>query len=273
MKKVVALILASVMILCLCGCQTNPLTGGKDIGGLSADEAVRQAAESLYTADSCRLDLTVSFAISAMGQTVRISENMAVEQTRDPEAAHTTMDMDTGLGQSMTSEAYAVKDGSSYVIYNSTDGGAWTKQVSPAPSTDIFANMKFDHLTGCRTVGTEQLGGETCTHIVSRIAIENLAEVLGNTDAFASFGLDFSDPATLAQFDDLEMHIWISQSTGRLMRYSLDMTAFLSALMQSMAQGTGLEMEISEVVVQCDISKYNEIAPIEVPAEVLQEAG
>lgn len=270
MKKVVALILASVMILCLCGCQTNPLTGGKDIGGLSADEAVKQAMEQLQDADSFRMDAEVGFSLAAMGQTVKVGVQMTIEQTRDPEAMHLTMTMDAAY-EIQEMEEYVVKDGDSYVAYAREQDGVWYKQTST--SDELMSNFRLDNITGCTEAGTETIGGELCTHYICVIPAEKLLETLGSLNVMQGVGLNLNNPDVLGHFGDLPIGVWIYRSSGRLARFSVDATTLIEGLYSSALQGDDLGIEVKNVIMQYDFSRYNEIAPIKVPADVIAQAN
>ncbi len=270
MKKILSLILVSVLILSLCACQTNPLTGGKNINGLSPDEAVRQAMEQLQDADSFRMDAEVGFSLAAMGQTVEISVQMSAEQTRAPEAMHLTMTMDAAY-EIQEMEEYVVKDGDSYVAYAREQDGVWYKQTST--SDEFMSNFRLDNITGYTEAGTETIGGELCTHYICVIPAEKLLETLGSLNAMQGVGLDLDDPEVLGHFSDLPIGVWVCRSSGRLARFSVDATPLIEGLYSSALQGSELEIEIKDVIMQYDFSRYNEIAPIEVPADVIAQAN
>lgn len=270
MKKYVAMILATVMILSLCACHTNPLTGGKNINGLSPDEAVKQAMEQLQDADSFRMDAEVGFSLAAMGQTVKVGVQMSAEQTRAPEAMHLTMTMDAAY-EIQEMEEYVVKDGDSYVAYAREQDGVWYKQTST--SDELVSNFRLDNITGYTEAGTETIGGELCTHYICVIPAEKLLETLGSLNAMQGVGLDLNNPDVLGHFGDLPIGVWIYRSSGRLARFSVDATTLIEGLYSSALQGDDLGIEVKNVIMQYDFSRYNEIAPIEVPADVIAQAN
>lgn len=275
MKKFVAMILATVMILSLCACQTNPLTGGKNINGLSPDEAVKQAMEQLNTVNSYQLDAEIGFTISAMGQSVEMRVLMNGEQTQNPDTAHITMTLDTGFA-SEKMESYVVKDGENYTVYSNSDGGTWTKEVT-SDNQSVFDYNSFDNNLGngtdYKSAGAETVNGENCNHYVGTISADQLIALFGAMNSLDGLGLDPTDPETAAQFDDLQMDFWVSMSTGRLVRLSVDLTPLIRGMFSSLAQNADVEVEFSNAVMQFDFSRYNEIAPIEVPADVIAQAN
>lgn len=270
MKKITAILLSLIMILCLCACQTNPLTGGKNISGLSPNEAVAQAMEQLNTVNSYQLDAEIGFTISAMGQSIKISIALNAEQTQNPETAHLTMALDSGFGTEKM-ESYVVKDGEQYIVYSGAADGTWTKAVTSQNQSNFDFNLQTD--TDYSFAGAETVNGENCNHYVGKISIEKLLAIFDEMDSLDGLGLDSADTGMTAQLDDLPIDVWISLSTGRVSRINVDLMPFIGELLSSLTQNTDVEMEFSDAVMQVDYSRYNELAPIEVPADVIAQAN
>ncbi len=269
MKKLVAMILAAIMIMSLCGCRTNPLTAKRDISSMTPNEAVGQAMQQMRSAESFRLDAEVGFTLSAMGQTVKMNMHVTAEQTQNPERCHIQMTMNTGF-ETVQVESYTVKDGDDYIIYTGSPAGTWTKAESP--DNQFSSDYQLDSEIDYTEVGTETVNGEVCTHYAGTISAEKLLDVIGSLEELEGLGLDLSDPNALGQSGDLTVDVWVSQSTGRLARFSVDVTPLMEGAYASLLQAVDMDLEIGDVILQYDFTGYNEIAPIEIPAEVLEAA-
>lgn len=278
MKKVIALLLTLAMLLCLCACTVNPIISAgqsKSTKDLSPNEAIARASELLKQTNSMQLDCKVGFTISGGGMSIEMDETVMIRLVRDPEALYMETTMFGGGFGSVKAEAYIVKEGNSYIAYARQDGGTWMKSSADAPQEQGNVDTYLDYAVDYQTVGEETLNGEQTVHYKAVIPAAKIAAVIENStlaDTFGSLGLDASDPSELAQFGDLPLDVWISEASGRMVRFTLDMTPVIQGLMTTLSQQAGMEMNITDVVYEYDLSEFDEIPPIVVPDEVIAQA-
>ena len=85
----------------------------------------------------------------------------------------------------------------------------------------------------------------------------------------AGMGLSADDLVTLIDnVEGLPVKLWISEE-GYVMGYELDMTSMMESIMNNMAAGEENDMKINQTVIRMTCKDFNNITPIEVPAEAL----
>lgn len=273
MKKLIAVLLAAALLLSLCACATNPLSGPRSIKGLPPTEAVNTAFENSKRAKSFRENGTMTVGFSATGLTLELKLLQSIEYTTDPDAMHMKLTMDMGILGKQEMEAYYVTENGEPVAYTNATGSWERTEDEPIESTelmsvDVSAAMEYEE------IGREDIDGDKCIHYVGKIPGDKLPEMLGSSgDLFSIFGIDVHDPEAMNSLGDLELHVWVSEKRVLPIRYRIDMSSLMQELMSVLMSGamgdSGIDIHISDCIFEINFTDINEVEDITVPEEIL----
>lgn len=297
-NKILALMLAAALAMSMTAC------GGKDTGSentASETEAEAEApaeeevdpfaAAQENMAEVSNLDATMlmemDMEMGADGQTQTMESDTTMEMTTftDPLRLKMEMTMDMNAGdagnmtQNMSIYAETAEDGTcTMYLY---DGNSWQAQEVEASdvaeynaSNDMAAYLNDDY--GFEAAGTDQVDGANAYKYSGKITGDDMKEVLlssGALDQFSSLGIDSSQlEGMMDGLGEITIDLWIDEATLYPVKYEMDMTAVMDALMSNMIeamgdQAAGLTMSIPKMTISMTCYNYNAATEFEIPAE------
>lgn len=267
MKKLIAVLLAAVLVLSLCACGK---TGG-DIRSMSAADAVKTASEKMESCKNYRENGTMKISMGASGMTIDLNLIQDAEISTDPAVVHMNMTMDMGMLGSQQIELYTVEENGKTVAYaNAGDG--WEKSAEEEAANSVMS-IDSDAAADYEKIGEEEINGEKCIHYVGKVSSDKLPEMLGSSgDILGSLGIDVNDEEAMSKLGDLELNVWVSVDTQYPVRYQIDMTSLMEGLMSASSETAGLGISITACEFVMDFSDFDKVGTITVPADVLAAA-
>ena len=277
-RKIASGALALAMMFTLAAC-------GKEEGGADAASVMVAAQQELTKVSSMRYTYAMEMAISAEGQSVEMKVDGTADVTMNPYAAKMTMNMDM-LGMALKDvQIYMVSEGGQMVAYTGMDmTGAgqnqWYKSLADASgmnaeqydAVEAF-ELYMKNGSNFKAVGTDTVQGASATRYEGVITSDMLKDTLeesGSLDNITSLlGEDYGD--VLASLSGIPITIWINDA-GLPVKYVFDMTSMMTELLQNSADSEDADVSVDKFVMSMEVLGYNDIEPITVPQEVLDNA-
>lgn len=277
MKRRFALLLALAMLLSLSACG-------------SFEKKMTKAAAKMSKLESMHVDVNVQadMELAVMGQSTAMDIQMTagIDMNKEP----LTMKLDINLstvGVEQKLQGYVFRQGDEYMVAISTDGGkTYEKQTADMDDGSASVSMKdsvkllSDYADSFEEMGQEQISGYTATRYDGEITAAQLAEAIeiANAEKALEDGLDMElDEDALARIGSIPTSIWLDNKSGMIVRYEMDMTAFMQTVMEKTVaeallgetelQNLQMELELSKAVVTMDFSQFNNVPAIEIPEE------
>ena len=277
-RKIASGALALAMLFTLAAC-------GKEEGGADAASVMVAAQQELTKVSSMRYTYAMEMAISAEGQSVEMKVDGTADITMNPFAAKMTMNMDM-LGMALKDvQIYMVSESGQMVAYTGMDmTGAgqnqWYKSLADesgmnAEQYDAVEAFELYMKNGSnfKAVGTDTVQGASATRyegVITSDMLEDTLEESGSLDNITSLlGEDYGD--VLASLSGIPITIWINDA-GLPVKYVFDMTSMMTELLQNSADSEDADMSVDKFVMSMEVLGYNDIEPITVPQEVLDNA-
>lgn len=277
-RKIASGALALAMMFTLAAC-------GKEEGGADAASVMVAAQQELTKVSSMRYTYAMEMAISAEGQSVEMKVDGTADVTMNPYAAKMTMNMDM-LGMALKDvQIYMVSEGGQMVAYTGMDmTGAgqnqWYKSLADgsgmnAEQYDAVEAFELYMKNGSnfKAVGTDTVQGASATRyegVITSDMLEDTLEESGSLDNITSLlGEDYGD--VLASLSGIPITIWINDA-GLPVKYVFDMTSMMTELLQNSADSEDADVSVDKFVMSMEVLGYNDIEPITVPQEVLDNA-
>lgn len=277
-RKIASGALALAMMFTLAAC-------GKEEGGADAASVMVAAQQELTKVSSMRYTYAMEMAISAEGQSVEMKVDGTADITMNPFAAKMTMNMDM-LGMALKDvQVYMVSEGGQMVAYTGMDmTGAGQNQWYKSLADDSGMNAEqYDAVeafelymkngSNFKAVGTDTVQGASATRyegVITSDMLEDTLEESGSLDNITSLlGEDYGD--VLASLSGIPITIWINDA-GLPVKYVFDMTSMMTELLQNSADSEDADMSVDKFVMSMEVLGYNDIEPITVPQEVLDNA-
>ena len=265
--RIIALMLAAVMLLSLTGCG-------------SFETRMAKAAKKMAALQSVHMDMDMhmAFSMSFLGESLDLDMNMdgSIDMQTQPLRAKIEMGMallDANLDMLM----YLEQNGGEYTAYISADKGAsWesesmTAEEAAAQTGDLTENLKIfiDCAKSFQEAGQETVNGAEATRYDGELTGESLESALELSGAkeMLGEGLGAKLPADACS-------VWIDNKSGMVVRYDMDMAGVMQTLMKDMmdqvfaAQGlSGLDMKMDfrEVTVSVVLSRFDAVGEIVIP--------
>ena len=253
-------------------------------------QELTEAFANLNALDSLRMDLDfaldLAIVMSMEGQTIlnlpmSIALNLDIEIQKTPYAMRGQMEMHmSSMGQKENKKAlmYGEADGDAVISYSSEDDGAtWTKKrsekatISLGDLSTIIGFAKEIQKINMETVDGYDM--DVYTAIVDGQYLQQVLDATGSDNPLSEMmGENGTDG-----MGDFEVVIYVDRAPNLPVRLSLDLASLmkdmLSAAMESsmgMSDVEGMEMkiDISVGAVVCELSQFNSVPFIEVPAAV-----
>lgn len=270
-----AALLAALLLLSLCACSKSPAIS------ITAAEAKLSGLNSMsYNMDTT---MTMSYGGQSMGITATIQADYVAKPLVVRMQVSAATDTD-GTDNTQNMQMYVVQDGSAYTAYTSADDGAtWTSQTLPDASQAAQYDVKSSlglYIDSAKTFtenGTEQVNGSNATRFDGEIPADALSQVLtasGMSQQFDALGLGDIGSDLFSGMDSMPISIWVDQQSGYPVRYQMDMTSMMSALINNLMSQAGSaaaadSFSFDNVIVNVTMSNFNTIGKLEVPAAAL----
>lgn len=272
-KRTAALALGALLALSAAGC------GG---GTTSADDPqarIQAAAEKVNAAESMEAAMTMEMDMTVMGQTMESDTVMEMVCFANPMKLKADMTMDMGDLGSITMTMYVQEENGQYTSYL-YDGSSWIssvmdlgdlEQYDAQQSMDLYLQSGADYAHQ----GTEEVNGVTADKYSGVIRGDALEEVLAASGAGDSMsatlgGTDLSQ--LYSDLGDLPITVWVDRESGYPVRYTMDMTAMMQGMLDTLAaggDGTDVAVTVEKMALTMDCSAYNSAADFDIPAEAL----
>ncbi|MCL2343131.1 MAG: hypothetical protein FWC62_04420 [Firmicutes bacterium] len=270
LSRTFAILLAALMLLTLCACKEPPVI------------SITAAEVKLAAVKSSSYDMDMQIAMSAAGQSFNIDSTVRADYVKDPMLIRMQMSIDMGALGKQDMQMYIQGDRTTYTVYTSTDNGAtWTSTTSDNSKVqqyDVVANLGL-YVAAAKTfteVGMEQVSGSSALRFDGAIPEKALNQVLtasGVGQAFSKLGLGDLGSDPFSGVGDLPVSIWVDQQSGYPVKYEMDMTAMMSALMNKLLDSStsngAVSVSVDRVLVGVVMSNFNGIGKLEIPAAAL----
>lgn len=273
--RIIALMLAAVMLLSLTGCGSFEIRMAKAAKKMAALQSVHMD-----------MDMHMAFSMSFLGESLDLDMNMdgSIDMQTQPLRAKIEMGMallDANLDMLM----YLEQNGGEYTAYISADKGAsWeresmTAEEAAAQTGDLTENLKIfiDCAKSFQEAGQETVNGAEATRYDGELTGESLESALELSGAKEMLGEGLGAKLSADAFTGLESipcSVWIDNKSGMVVRYDMDMGAVMQSLMKDMMdevlasqglEGLGVEMEFREVTVSVILSQFDAVGEIVIP--------
>lgn len=269
-KRAAVLALGALLTVSMTAC-------GNGANQKDATDSIKAAMEKINTVESMDATMFMEMDMSIMGQSIETDTKMNMSCFNDPAKVKADMTMSMGTLGSVSMSIYADATDGDYTIYM-FDGTNWTTQaadLSQLEQYDAQQSMDLYLSSGAEYIhaGTEDINGATADKYTGIIRGDALAEVMKNSGATSSLetsmGMNLED--LYSDLGDMPITVWIDQATGYPVRYYMDMTGVMQAMMKKALAGVegGDTLTMSKVEVTMDCSNFNNVADFEIPAEAL----
>lgn len=277
-NKIFALVLTAVLAVSVTACgkkkETDPFA------------AAQENMENVQSVEGTMF-MEMDMEMSAYGetQTMEMDSQMDMVTFSDPVLMKMDMTMTMSMGElgstTETMTIYAEQaENDTYTMYLFY-GGSWMTQevsVEEMAQYDAGGEMKtyLDGSYNYEAKGTEQLDSGNAYKYSGKITGDDLKEVLletGALDQLTQLGMDLTQLESLSDdVADITIDLWIDEATLYPVKYEMDMTAAMDALMGNMMeamgdQAEGLTMRIPKMTISMTCRNYNAAAEFEIPAE------
>lgn len=278
----------AMAFLLLAGCQGS--------SGDSAADVIISASEKAEKAESMTYDINIDMGMLVQGTEYSMNMTGTVQMKMDPVLMAMDLNADTdiaGTNQNMTMKMYSQQEGDNYTVYtgvgNESEGLTWTQSqmdISQMNQYNAQSSMKLyiDAADTFEKQGTEQVNGEDATSYTATIKAESINEVIkesGMLSQFSQLGIDEQQINSMMEIkEDVPVTLWISDTSGEIVQYSVDLTdymkAYLAAMMSEAAttsegsSASSAAIEVTKMVETMTITGYDNVDSIEIPEEAKQ---
>ena len=264
-----ALILALVLALTLAGC-----------GSDSFESAMVRALREMQDVESVHADmaLDMAFGFDALGESssMDISMDMDMDTAGDLTSGELTM---TLFGFPITAAYIAAKDGDTYDLYISMDGGeTWQSQLDLSEEQLMNGANRYNLGTGVGDMVSFYLEfasnfGEAVDETVDGVECSRYDGVFPGaqlTEALAlSGGSSLAEIPEGTTLPDAPISFWLAKADGLPRRITLDMTEAMGQYMTGVLSESGVSedlVSVTRIGITVDLSEYNTAEPMQVPA-------
>lgn len=280
-KRLIALVCMLMMLLSLAACGGEPTT---------PPDPLETARENLQTVNNVQAEAKMDMTMTVNGETVDTKTSMDMIYYVEP--LRMLMEMETvanGETVSMTVASEQTEDGID--IYYADDENWYYQNIGLDDAASMQGyDYRPDQALGDYTYtadGTEEVDGVTLYKYTCELTGEAMQEAMnssGAMDSMGNTGMSKEDMEEILKSLDgtsIKASVWISEDDMLPVRYEMDMTEVMNALMAKMfeviaqsagvsADELGVEMSVSKVVVTVEYFNYDYADDFEVPAEVVE---
>ena len=270
-RRAAALTLGGLLALSVTAC------GGTTNKGNSA-EKIQAALEKINAIQSMDATMFMEMDMSAMGQSIETDTTMNMSCFNDPMKLKADMTVSMGELGAVSMSVYAQQDGEQCSTYL-YDGTSWTvqtmeiddlQQYDAQQSMDLYLESGVDYAYE----GTEEINGMTTDKYSGVIRGDAMEEVMKASGATSNLGSSLGSSVDLSDLysdmEDMPITVWIDQETGYPVRYYMDMTDVMQAMMTKMFSSMGAgSITIGKMQITMDCFNFDNVADFEIPAEAL----
>lgn len=280
-KRLIALVCVLMMLLSLAACGGEPTP---------PPDPLETAMENLKTVENLQAEAKMDMTMTVNGETVDTKTTMDMIYYVEP--LRMLMEMETvanGETVSMTVASEQTEDGID--IYYADDENWYYQNIGLDDAASMQGyDYRPDQALGDYTYtadGTEEVDGVTLYKYTCELTGEAMQEAMnssGAMDSMGNTGMSKEDMEEILKSLDgtsIKASVWISEDDMLPVRYEMDMTEVMNALMAKMfeviaqsagvsADELGVEMSVSKVVVTVEYFNYDYADDFEVPAEVVE---
>lgn len=262
--------------------------------GEEADEpeevdALTAAMENMSSVTNMegQMVMEMDMEIAADGQSQPIVSVITMNMTvfDDPMKLKVEMNADMGEEGSVQESIYGevTEDGTATIYI--FDGEEWYSQVvgvADMMQYDAGNSMisLIDNESMYKLEGMEKVNGASAFKYACVTSGEEAKQQIlstGALDSLASLGFDLNQLETLwGDIGELTEYVWIDKASLYPVKYEVDMTQIMDALMSGMIaslgeQAEGLEMGVSKMKISMTCSNFNNAADFTIPEEAKAE--
>lgn len=263
--------LCALLALCLLGLSACGSAGERGLAG---------AQEKLSDVGSLSCGVETDMGLSLAGESFNIKSSSRVDYTSEPAAVCLRVSTDMGRLGTSGYTAWAAASGGLYSAYIQLPG-TWVRQdLSGAEALERYdirlaSERWLDGAASVTDAGETELDGQQAHRYdlaVSAKAVEGIMAASGAYEALSV--LDVSDAAArdmLSGLGEIPLSVWVGEQ-GLPLRYELDLTGVMGALMDAVAETLGGDypaMTVERLTVCISLSDFDAVEAIEIPAEAL----
>lgn len=305
-KRVLALLLAGMLALSVTACGGGDSASATDSPVQTEAEAPAETPEEPEAAaetepaeeeDVFEKALENARGVESMELQMAMDMSMQASQDGEEQSADFVMTMDMACindpfklkmetvvdagEESATISIYGdvAEDGTATIYMN--DGSGWQSQAvgkTDLVQYDASANMLGSIDTGAEYTadGMEEVDGANAYKYAHTMSGDEAKEAIltsGALDSLTSAGIDPSQfESAMGDVGDLTEYIWIDEATLYPVKYEIDMTEVMSAMMDSIVESMGdeaegISMSISKMKMTMTFSNFNNVEDFEIPAK------
>lgn len=300
-KKFLSFILAGVMVLSATACGKSGDDANASVNANSRTESQGDAepasvaqpevdpmeefmkkAESVTSMEAQMvMDMDMNISANGQEQTVESTTTMDMVCFSDPLRIKMDMTMDMGEQGSVNMQVYAEPSESGAFNVYMFDGQSWsTQETAESALADYDARSSLMGYIGDGSLykqeGTEQVNGVNTYKYSYVLTEEEMKQQIlesGALDSVSQLGLDTSQiDGMLDNLGELTAYVWIDETTYYPVKYEMDMTTVMNALMTNMIealgdQAEGLSMSIPQMKIVMTCSNFNNATDFTIPDE------
>ena len=286
MHRILALMMALGMLLSLCAC------GGRE---LSFEERLQKAQEKANGMHSQHMDveMQLSMEMSVLGksESVDMTMTMSTDTQKEPNVTRLETNV-TVLGTTQKILTYTEEVDGELWTYMSMDGGhSWQKQSAAKAGLGSTADpmqimgLFVKSAKGFEKTGTETVNGSEASVYSGVLDSSYFQEILSMTgmesaltEAGENLGMeDFAE--AFRDLGEIPMTIAIDDHSGRMVRYTMELTEAMQKLMQNIfdsvmggngVPGLSFTLKIGNCVATATMSQFDSVPEIQIPEAARQ---
>ncbi len=247
------------------------------------EEIFSDALANMGKMESMHMNMSMQLEMSVMGQKMNMKIGAEADAITNPVKGKMDMKMEVG-GMSMQMPMYYEQQGDAFMTYIGMDDGSgvvwYRQQAENAPVNNNL--LSASAMAGFEYIEEEREDENTLRYrgMMDAQQLKSLLEtsMSGGLDSLTGGDAKLLD-AVLEEIGKTEMIVTVDKQSGYIVRQELDMGPMMSAIMKKALESSGEEaldldmsslIEIGEMPVVIEYSRFNEISSIEIPAEALE---
>ena len=247
------------------------------------EDIFNDALANMGKMESMHMNISMQLEMSVMGQKMNMKIGAEADAITNPVKGKMDMKMEVG-GMSMQMPMYYEQQGDAFMTYIGMDDGSgvvwYRQQAENAPVNNNL--LSASAMAGFEYIEEEREDENTLRYrgMMDAQQLKSLLEtsMSGGLDSLTGGDAKLLD-AVLEEIGKTEMIVTVDKQSGYIVRQELDMGPMMSAIMKKALESSGEEaldlnmsslIEIGEMPVVIEYSRFNEISSIEIPAEALE---
>lgn len=266
--KPVLCALLALCLVCLSACSKRP------------EQTLAAAQKKLEDVGSLSCVIMMDMGMSYAGESFNITSVCQVDCTSEPAAVRLQVSTEMGRLGTVAYTAYAVSSDGAYSAYIELPG-MWVRQdlsgVEELEQYDIrlASGRWISGLNSASEAGVAEVGGQQARRYDCTVSAAAVDGIMGSTGAYETLsvlGIDDSRAREmLSGLGEIPLSVWIG-THGLPLRYELDLTGVMAALMDNIAGGVGEDyavITIDSLTVSIILGSFDAVEAIELPPEAL----